>query len=85
MKKTVVEIIWATGLHARPAGEVVKLSNSFKSNIFFANDEGEVDAKSILGVLTLGACHKSKISIRIEGSDEEEALKALESFFKKEF
>ncbi len=85
MTKFEVDIIWETGLHARPAGEVVKLANTFKSTIVFSNGDDSVDAKSILGVLTLGAVYQSKVFVTIEGDDEKDAETKLKKFFSSEF
>jgi phosphotransferase system HPr (HPr) family protein len=65
------------GLHARPAALFVQTAVKFKSNIIIGKDGKEVNAKSIIGVLSLGAEKGSKIIIKIEGEDEQEALKAL--------
>lgn len=70
------------GLHARPAGALVRTAAKFNSRITVATDEGKTaDGKSILGVLALGAREGAAVTIRIEGDDEEEAAAALQSFF----
>jgi|WetSurMetagenome_2_1015567.scaffolds.fasta_scaffold614595_2 phosphocarrier protein HPr len=68
------------GLHARPASVFVQTSKNFKSTISVANaskGNGPVDAKSILGVLTLGVVMGDAIALSIDGMDEQEAQKAL--------
>ena len=65
------------GLHARPAAVFVQTANKFKSNIFVEKDGKKVSAKSILGVLSLGAEKGAIISVEIEGEDKEEAMKAI--------
>ena len=65
------------GLHARPASILVKTASVFHSNITIAKDDIVVDAKSILSLLTLGACKGDEITISAEGSDEGEALKKI--------
>ena len=65
------------GLHARPAALFVQTAKKFKSNIMVKKDDKEVDAKSILGVLSLGAECGSVITIKVNGEDADEALKAL--------
>ena len=67
------------GIHARPAGLLVKTASRYKSSAFISNEgKLEVNAKSIMGVLMLGAAYGSTIHLRIEGEDEQEAMKALE-------
>ena len=66
------------GLHARPASVLVQTANKFKSDIKIEKDGREVSAKSILGVLSLGAEKGSTIVVTVDGVDEEEALKTIE-------
>ncbi|MCD6427507.1 MAG: HPr family phosphocarrier protein [Caldisericaceae bacterium] len=65
------------GLHARPASLFVQTANKFKSNITVEKDGNKVNAKSILGILSLGAEKGAHITIEIEGEDEEAAMQAL--------
>jgi len=66
------------GIHARPAGLLVKTASRYKSSVLISNEGHEVNAKSIMGVLMLGAAFGSDIQLRINGEDENEAMKALE-------
>jgi phosphocarrier protein len=68
-----------TGLHARPASNFVKLAKSFKSKIMVACNGNEVDAKKILGIMTLGAKKGETITITAEGEDEVQAFTALKT------
>jgi len=72
-----VEIKNRQGLHARPAGYLVKEAARFKSDVFVSKNGLEVNAKSIMGVMMLAAEVGSEITIRAEGPDAEEALAAL--------
>ncbi len=65
------------GLHARPASVFVREASKFKSAITVIHGDKQANAKSILSVLTLGANLGTVISIRAEGEDAEDALKAL--------
>ncbi len=65
------------GLHARPATFFIQKANEFKSAIWVEKEERRINAKSLLGVLSLGIVGGSKIHIIAEGSDEEEAVNAL--------
>ena len=65
------------GLHARPATLFIQKANEFKSSIWVEKDERRVNAKSLLGVLSLGIMGGTEIRIMAGGSDEEEAVEAL--------
>ena len=65
------------GLHARPATFFIQKANEFKSSIWVEKDERRVNAKSLLGVLSLGITKGTSITISAEGADEEEAVNAL--------
>ncbi len=71
------------GIHARPAGQLVKVASHFKSAIYIARNKTEINAKSIMGVLMLEAGHGSEIVIRIDGEDEYSALEAIEELIDK--
>ncbi|MBF0208544.1 MAG: HPr family phosphocarrier protein [Oligoflexia bacterium] len=81
----VVEILNETGLHARPAGILVKAASSFKSNIEIKTEKAVVNAKSIMSVLSLGLTKGSKITIIAHGEDEEIALNSLVALIEKKF
>ena len=72
-----LEIVNRLGLHARAAAKLVHLTSGFASQVWLSKDGEEVDAKSILGVLLLAAAQGSSIVVRIEGSDEQEAMDAV--------
>ena len=65
------------GLHARPATFFIQKANEFKSSIWVEKDERKVNAKSLLGVLSLGIIGGTSIKIICDGSDEAEAIEAL--------
>ncbi|MBQ2696523.1 MAG: HPr family phosphocarrier protein [Clostridia bacterium] len=65
------------GLHARPATFFIQKSNEFKSSIWVEKNNRRVNAKSLLGVLSLGITKGTQITIIADGSDEQEALDAL--------
>ena len=73
------------GLHARPASLFVETAKKFRSEIRVEKDGREVDAKSILGILSLGAECGSVITIKVDGEDAEEALKALVELVESKF
>jgi phosphocarrier protein len=65
------------GLHARPAAQLVKLANSFTSEIQLVKEGVPVNGKSIMGVMILAAECGSSITVRAEGADAEAAVDAL--------
>ena len=65
------------GLHARPATFFIQKANEFKSSIWLEKDERRVNAKSLLGVLSLGIMGGTDIRISAGGVDEEQAVNAL--------
>ncbi len=73
------------GLHARPATFFIQKANEFKSVIWVEKDERRVNAKSLLGVLSLGITQDTTINIIAEGSDEDTAVSSLIELVKKNF
>ncbi|MBE6629844.1 MAG: HPr family phosphocarrier protein [Ruminococcaceae bacterium] len=73
-----VTITNTIGLHARPATFFIQKANSFKSSIWVEKEDRKVNAKSLLGVLSLGIAQGMTIKLLAEGSDADEALDALE-------
>ncbi|MBQ8752988.1 MAG: HPr family phosphocarrier protein [Clostridia bacterium] len=65
------------GLHARPATFFIQKANEFKSSVWVERDERRVNAKSLLGVLSLGIVGGTNIRIIADGSDEEAAVNSL--------
>ena len=65
------------GLHARPATFFIQKANSFKSSIWVEKEDCRVNAKSLLGVLSLGIVEGTEITLIADGSDEAGAIEAL--------
>lgn len=76
MEKTVT-ITNSSGLHARPAAVLVKEASTFKSTIKLVKNGKEVDAKSLLGVMSLAAKQNDELTIRAEGEDAAEAIEKI--------
>ena len=72
-----VEVQNQVGLHARPATFFIQKANEFKSSIWVEKDERKVNAKSLLGVLSLGITKGTSIVIIADGTDEQEAVATL--------
>lgn len=66
-----------TGLHARPAMAVVKLAGKFKSKIILGKADKEYDAKSMVGIMMLGAAKGDELIVRVDGSDQDAAMEAI--------
>jgi phosphocarrier protein len=73
------------GLHARPATFFVQKANSYKSSIWVEKGDRRVNAKSLLGVLSLGIGKGTTITLISDGVDEEEALSGLVELIQKSF
>ena len=73
------------GIHARPAAQFVKTASRFDCEVRVEKDGEEIDGKSIMGLMMLAAGHGSELIVTAEGSDETDALTALEALFLKNF
>ena len=73
------------GLHARPATFFIQKANEFKSLITVSKDDRKVNAKSLLGVLSLGIIKGTTVNLTADGPDEEEAVKELEALIMSNF
>jgi len=81
----IVKISNKSGIHVRPAAQIAEVSNKFQANVTFIKDGIEVNAKSIMELLTLAAGEGTKILIKAEGADEIRALDALEALVNSKF
>ena len=82
-KKIVVQN--RAGIHARPSSLIVQTANKFQSNIMFEKENITVNAKSIMGVMTMAAGYKTELTVSADGADEAEAIAALEQLFAAKF
>jgi len=73
------------GLHARAAVKFVNTAHRFEAGVWIEKDGGEIDGKSILGILTLAATNGTEIALRIDGPDEEAAWDALAELIRNRF
>ena len=73
------------GLHARPATFFIQKANEFKSSIWVEKDERRVNAKSLLGVLSLGIVKGTTITLIADGSDEDDAINTLSELIDSDF
>ncbi|MDQ0215963.1 catabolite repression HPr-like protein [Oikeobacillus pervagus] len=84
MLEKTVEVQLKNGLQARPAALFVQEANRFSSDIFLEKEGKRVNAKSIMGIMSLAVSHGSAIKLCINGHDEETAMEALTQFITKE-
>jgi len=80
-----LEVTNKLGMHARVAAKLVAAATRFRSRIVYEKDGNEVNAKSLLGILTLACPRGSFLTVRAEGEDAEEAVGAIERLFKEKF
>lgn len=73
------------GIHARPAALVVQTTKNFKCNVYFEKEQDRINAKSIMGIITLGAAYGTEINIVADGEDEETAVELLARLFESKF
>jgi phosphocarrier protein HPr len=73
------------GLHARAAAKMVSVAGRFRARIVYEKDGNEVNAKSLLGILTLACPQGSLLTVRADGADAAEAVQAIERLFEEKF
>ncbi|WP_315308570.1 HPr family phosphocarrier protein [Pseudoramibacter alactolyticus] len=82
MKEFTYTITDPAGIHARPAGILVKKAQPYASEIIIDKDDKQANAKSMLSVMGLGAKNGDVIVVKADGADEADAAADLETFFK---
>ena len=85
MVEQTVTISNRAGIHARPAAILVQATKNFKCNILFEKGNKVINAKSIMGVITLGAGYGTELKVVAEGEDEQEAVKTMVHLFESKF
>ena len=73
------------GIHARPAALIAQTANRFASEVLIKKDTITVNAKSIMGVITMAAGYNTTLTLNAEGSDEAEAAEAIFNLFESKF
>ncbi|MDW0115273.1 MULTISPECIES: HPr family phosphocarrier protein [Sporosarcina] len=84
MAEKTVEVKMKTGLQARQAALFVQEANKFTSDVFLKKEERQVNAKSIMGVMSLAIARGSSVTLIAEGNDEEQAIETLTALVEKE-
>ncbi len=73
------------GLHLRPAGALVAIANQFEAELWLSNNADQVDCRSILSIVTLGAADGKQLTLSAKGTDAQAAIEAIASFFESGF
>ena len=84
MAEKVVEVKIKPGLQARQAALFVQEANRFTADIFLKKEDRKVNAKSIMGIMSLAIARGSTITLIADGSDEEQAIASLSTLVQKE-
>jgi phosphocarrier protein len=85
MTESYVKVLNRAGIHARPSALLVQTTKDFKSNIYLEKENEKINAKSIMGIITLGAAFGTVLKISAEGEDEQEAVAAVQRLFESKF
>lgn len=80
MKKSTVEIKLQNGLEARPVAMLVQVASKYESRIYLESTGKKVNAKSIMGMMSLGLDNGDQVTVTAEGTDEDEAVAAIENY-----
>ncbi|MCF0132292.1 MAG: HPr family phosphocarrier protein [Blautia sp.] len=80
MIKKTIKINLSTGLEARPVAQMVQIASQYNSEIYVEAGQKRVNAKSIMGMMTLGLDSGEDITLSVNGEDEESAMKGLEEY-----
>lgn len=73
------------GIHARPASLIAQTANKFSSEILLENNDTTVNAKSIMGVITMAAGYNTNLVLKADGSDAADAVAAIAALFENKF
>ena len=80
MVKKSIKIELSSGLEARPAAMLVQVASQYDSKIYLEADSKRVNAKSIMGMMSLGLCAGEELTVTAEGADEQTAVDNIEKF-----
>lgn len=85
MIKTKITLINKLGLHARASMKLVNCAEKFHSEIILHHKNCQVNAKSIMSLMVIGAPYGTTLDVTVEGTDEKQALEAVEALFADRF
>ena len=73
------------GIHARPAALIAQTANKFSSEVLIEKDTAVINAKSIMGVITMAAGYRTQLTLKVSGPDENDAVQAITALFESKF
>ena len=85
MTEKILSVRNRAGIHARPAALIAQTANKFSSEITLEKDAVAVNAKSIMGVITMAAGYNTTITVRADGADEKDAVQTIFNLFESKF
>ena len=85
MLEKIIKVANRAGVHARPSAVLVQATKDFKSSIYFEKGTDRINAKSIMGIITLGATYGTELKIIADGEDEEHAIETIVNLFESKF
>ena len=85
MTEGIVKVINRAGIHARPSALLVQTTKNYKCNIFIEKGSDRINAKSIMGIITLCATYGTELKIIADGPGEESAVESLIKLFESKF
>ena len=85
MTEKIITVINRAGIHARPSALLVQVTKNFKCNIYIEKNNDRINAKSIMGIITLGASYGTELKIITDGEDEQIAAEAIIKLFESKF
>ncbi len=85
MISKIVKVENRAGIHARPAAIIVQKANEFTAEIFLEKESSKINAKSVIGLLTMAASYGTELNLICDGPDEEEALSSIVTLFENKF
>ncbi|MDD7416418.1 MAG: HPr family phosphocarrier protein [Treponemataceae bacterium] len=85
MAEKIVVVKNRAGIHARPAALIAQTANNFASEITIERDSFVINAKSIMGVITMAASYNMQLLVKATGPDENEAIEAISNLFENKF
>ncbi|MDO4767825.1 MAG: HPr family phosphocarrier protein [Pseudomonadota bacterium] len=81
IQEKIIRVGNTLGIHARPAGKISQEAQRYESAVSIHSKDGEADAKSILDILALAAPQGAELTLRAQGPDAKEAVRALSDLF----
>lgn len=85
MVEKIVIVKNRAGIHARPAALIAQTANKFASEVLIEKDSVTINAKSIMGVITMAAGYQTELTVRATGEDEQAAVDAIKTLFDNKF